>query len=256
MLMKPWRRPWGRLVCKGLRYSPTGNRDCSPFPFVMSVLILLSKCVTINGLYCSLGGQNLFPINQRQNKLIPTPEPDSGLHQSSRLWVLGLDNLNSCATPPAQPVSAVNNHISPGGMSTDEFPEQLETPWLPKEREHLVLTPGQAHEGFYRCWECWQKSWQKASNTQMCLSCVIRVESSPQPGNNRVSHLASLEPCHPWHLSSSHRAWGRAPSAGRETAVSKCKADILVTWKHGCNLSPPYFLHKKSVSCHSTHEVP
>lgn len=155
MLVKPWKRPWGSLVCKGLRCSPTGNHDCSPFPFIMSVLILLSKRVRINGLNHRLGGQSLFPINQRQNKLIPTPEPYSELHQSSRLHVLGLDNLNSCATPPAQPVSAVNNHISPGfafpalcGMSTDEFPEQLETPWLPKEREHLVLTPGQAMWGF------------------------------------------------------------------------------------------------------------
>lgn len=54
--------------------------------------------------------------------------------------------------------------------------------------------------------------------------------------------------CHPWHPSSSHRAWERAPSAGTDRAISKCKADILMIWKPGCSLSPPYSLHKKSVS--------
>lgn len=220
----------------------------------MSVLILLSKRVTSNGLYYSLGDQHLFSINQRQNKLIPTPEPDSGLHQPSRLCVLGLDNLKSCATPPAQPVCAVNIHIPPGfafpalcGMSTDEFPEQLETTWLPKEREHLVLTPGQAHEGFYRCWECWQKS------------CVLATLRGAFPVSLRWSHHYSqvitgpvtwllLQACPPWHPSASHRAWECAPSAGTGRAVFKCKADLLTTWKRGCNLSPPYFLHKKSLS--------
>lgn len=53
-----------------------------------------------------------------------------------------------------------------------------------------------------------------------------------------------LQDCHPWHPSSAHRAWERAPSAGTDRAVSKCKTDILMTWKRGCSLSPPYSLSK------------
>lgn len=110
-------------------------------------------------------------------------------------------------------------------------------------RGNTLSSPGQACEGFYRCWECWQKSCVPASTTQRCLSCVTEVESSLQPGNNRASHLASptgLSPltslfC-PSCMRTCTQCWNRA--------VSKCKTDILMTWKRGCSLSPPYSLSK------------
>lgn len=191
-----------------------------------------------------------------QNKLIPTPEPHSGLHWPSRPCVLGLDNLDSCATPPAQPVCAVNICISPGSafptlcrMSPDECPGQLGTTWQPKKREHLVFTAGQA-EGFYRCWSGDSRavSWPAPARGAFPVSlrwshCYRQVITAPVT-------LLLVWHCHPNipPLPIVHENVHPVLGQREQSLHAKQLINILITWKCGCSLSPPCFLHKRSVS--------
>lgn len=152
--------------------------------------------------------------------------------------MLGLDNLNSRATPPAQPVCAVNIHISPGFA----FPAVWNIHWwvpraagdnmtdCPRRGNTLSSHLAGLMRGFIDAGSAGRRAVSRPSTLRGAFPVSLRWSHHYSQVNNRASHLASLTGLSPRHPSSSLRAWERAPSAGTERAVSKCKADILINY--------------------------